>query len=556
MAQNMGFGSAVTGFGTGYLNALRQGRSEQSSLLSAKLRKDALDQKKQEASAAGSLRAMQMEDLIDARKDRRDAAKDRTANATNKLLFGANAKVSDFYAKMQPIIATMDPAQRKTTHDSMRASVRGMLTAGGMKPEDADGYAESLIKPYGMQLEDETVEVNMGPNMTEQGLMSSGVVPQSSMNAQLGGDAPAPGQATDWQMQQDGTYGRVGSQRLDPNLRAMMGMQNYLGNMGQNMAATAAGGRNPSTGTPGGYDFQQYQDPTYGVTEQRQGVTKTMPATATYGIDLKNQSLIGKNNASTELTKVRTQQLNDLFPDQAAFLKQKVASLGANIKNVETRTKFIGLNYELELRKHAAQTAHQQAMIAIEGGQLSNAQQNLALRKVGLRMKAIIDPERIINNGAAIISDLTRAMGVKGADVPALKQQIAMVRAEQKRMKEFQHTTTSDPRKLLDAQYVSSVLANTVGRASPELQAQLQGEYGLTKSPTAMYDRMLGTLPFDSPFYDSEDWGENDYMGNSEDVPIWNPMARAAQTMQGRMTGGAGRRPISSPNGGIPGFTR
>jgi hypothetical protein len=162
---------------------------------------------------------MQMEDLIDARKDRREAAKDRAATATNKLLFGANAKVSDFYAKMQPIIATMDPAQRKTTHDSMRASVRGMLTAGGMKPEDADSYAESLIKPYGMQLQDETVEVNMGPNMTEQGLMSSGIVPQSSMNAQLGGAAPAPGQATDWQMQQDGTYGRVGSQRLGPSVR-------------------------------------------------------------------------------------------------------------------------------------------------------------------------------------------------------------------------------------------------------------------------------------------------------------------------------------------------
>jgi hypothetical protein len=550
MAQNMGFGSAVTGFGTGYLNALRQGRSEQSSLLSAKLRKDALDQKKQEASAAGSLRAMQMEDLIDARRDRRDAAKDRTANATNKLLFGANAKVSDFYAKMQPIIATMDPAQRKTTHDSMRASVRGMLTAGGMKPEDADGYAESLIKPYGMQLQDETVDVPVAPNMEKEGLLSRGIIPESSVGS-LGAQTPELGQATPFSLQPDGTYGRVGKFAMDPTLRNMAGMVEVLKSNPAQLAYNASqGGRKPQEG------FSQFAPSAYGATEQRSALTEQMPATATYGIDLKNQSLIGKNNASTELTKVRTQQLQDLFPDQAAFLKQKVASLGANIKNVETRTKFIGLNYELELRKHAAQTAHQQAMAAIQSGQLSNAQQNLALRKVGLRMKAIIDPERIINNGAAIISDLTRAMGVKGADVPALKQQIAMVRAEQKRMKEFQHTTTSDPRKLLDTQYVSSVLADTVGKASPELQAQLQSEYGLTKSPTAMYDRMLGTLPFDSPFYDSEDWGENDYMGNSEDVPIWNPMAGAAQTMQGRMTGGAGRRPISSPNGGIPGFTR
>jgi hypothetical protein len=508
MAQNMGFGSAVTGFGTGYLNALKQGRSEQSSLLSAKLRKDALEQKKQEATAAGSLRALQMEDLIDARRDRRDAAKDRTANATNKLLFGANAKVSDFYAKMQPIIATMDPAQRKTTHDSMRASVRGMLTAGGMKPEDADGYAESLIKPYGMQLEDETVEVNMGPNMTEQGLMSSGIVPQSSMNAQLGGDAPAPGQATDWQMQQDGTYGRVGSQRLDPNLRAMMGMQNYLGNIGQNMAATAAGGRNPSTGAPGGYDFQQYQDPTYGVTEQREGVTKTMPATATYGIDKKNQSIIDKNNASTRMTTVKTDQLVSLYPDQAALLKKKVEALGAGIKNTETRTKFIGLNYDLELRKHAAREAYQRAMTAIQGGQLSVAQKNLALREIGMRIKTIIDPTRIMVNTGAIIADLTKAKGVKGADIPTIDKQIARAKQVQQQMMEFRALGTQPTQAITDANYLGNMLADTLGSTA------LGQTMGFSSDPSEERMKLLGGLPMQNPWEDPFAMSDEDYEDN------------------------------------------
>ena len=543
MAQNMGFGSAVTGFGTGYLNALKQGRSEQSSLLSAKLRKDALEQKKQEATAAGSLRALQMEDLIDARRDRRDAAKDRTANATNKLLFGANAKVSDFYAKMQPIIATMDPAQRKTTHDSMRASVRGMLTAGGMKPEDADGYAESLIKPYGMQLQDETIDVNMGPDMTKDGLMSSGMVPQSSINAQLGGAAPAPGQSTDWQIQPDGTWGRVGTQALDTTTRSYLGMQNYLGNMGQNMLATAAGGRDPS----GGRGFQQYQDPTFGITEQRQGVTKTMPATATYGIDKKNQSIIAKNDASTRMATVKTDQLVSLFPDQAAFLKKKVEALGAGIENTKTRTKFMGLNYDLELRKLAAQTAHQNAMTAIQGGQLSVAQQNLALRQVGLRMKAIIDPNRIGANAGAIIADLTQAKGKlpKGASSAVLDQQIARMQQLQKNMKTFEIMSTQSPQDLANANKLAQVLGE--GMQGLGILGQLSGVSPDTDAMRMqLYGGMAPQSAFEDPFMTDDDYyGEQDAFGN-------HPLAYPGQAARAFNTGGTGSRPMS-PNGmGIP----
>lgn len=502
MAQNMGFGSAITGFGSGYLNALRQGRSEQSSLLSAKLRKDALDQKKQEAAAAGSLRALQMEDLIDARKDRREAAKDRTAAATNKLLFGANAKVSDFYAKMQPTIATMDPAQRKTTHDSMRTSVRGMLVAGGMKPEDADAYAESLIKPYGMQLEDETVDVNMGPDMTKDGLMSSGMVPQSSINAQLGGAAPAPGQSTDWQMQPDGTWGRVGTQALDTTTRSYLGMQNYLGNMGQNMLATAAGGRDPQEG------FQQYQDPTFGITEQRQGVTQKMPATATYGIDKKNQSIIDKNNASTRMATVKTDQLVSLYPDQAALLKRKVEALGAGIKNTETRTKFIGLNYELELRKHAAREAYQRAMTAIQGGQLGVAQKNLALREVGMRIKTIIDPTRIIANSGAIIADLSKARAVKGADTATIDKQIARAKQVQQQMMEFRALGTQPTQAITDANYLGNMLADTLGSTA------LGQTMGFSSDPSEERMKLLGGLPMQNPWEDPFAMSDEDYEDN------------------------------------------
>lgn len=508
MAQNMGFGSALTGFGSGYLNALRQGRSEQNSLISAKLRKDALEQKKQDSEAAASLRALQVEDLIDARKDRREAAKDRAQNATNKLLFGANAKVADFYTKMQPVIATMDPAQRKTTHDSMRTSVRGMLVAGGMKPEDADGYAESLIKPYGMQLQDETVDLNMGPDMTDQGLMSSGVVPQTSIDAQLGGAAPSPGQSTDWQMQQDGSWGRVGTQRLDPNLRAMMGMQNYLGDIGQNMLATTLGGRNPATDKKGGYDFQQYQDPTYGVTEQRQGVTKTVPATATYGIDKKNQSIIDRNNATTGLTNLKTEQLAKLFPDQAALLRKKVEALGAGIKNTETRTKFIGLNYDLELRKHAARQAYQRAMVAIGQGNLTNAQKNTALREVGMRIKSIIDPTRIMVNTGAIIADLTKAKGVKGADIATIDKQIARAKQVQQQMMEFRALGTQPTQAITDANYLGNMLVDSLG------STPLGQTMGFSSDPSEERMKLLGGLPMQNPWEDPFAMSDEDYEDN------------------------------------------
>lgn len=533
MAQNMGFGSALTGFGTGYLNALRQGRSEQNSLISAKLRKDALDQKKQESAAAGALRALQVEDLIDARKDRREAAKDRAQNATNKLLFGANAKVADFYTRMQPHISAMNPDQRKTTHDSMRASVRGMLTAGGMKPEDADAYAEQLIKPYGMQLQDETVDVNLGPNMTKEGLISSGVVPQQSVDMQLGGNAPAPGQSTDWQMQPDGTWGRVGTQALDKTTRSYLGMQNYLGNMGQNLLATAVGGRDPNQG------FQQYQDPTFGVTEQRQGITKTVPATATYGIDPKTQAAIDKSNAATKLTNVKTDQLVRLFPDQAALIQKKVEALGAGIQNTKEKTKFLGLNYELELRKHAAREAYQRAMVAIGQGNLTNAQRNTALREVGMRIKSIIDPTRIQANAGAIISDLNQAMSKPGADKAGLQQQIARVKSIQESMMEFSKLATQPTQAITDANYLGHMLADSLG-STPLGQVM-----GVPSNAADMRMRLLGGLPpqnpWEDPFaMDDADYEDNDFFYGT------SPLSQPASNWMGmNLRGGASPRGAS-----------
>lgn len=548
MAQNMGFGSALTGFGTGYLNALKQGRSEQSTLLNAKLRKDALAQRKSEAAATNSLRSMQVADLLDARADRRQAGKDRAVNAGNKLLFGAHAKVSDFYTKMQPNIAAMNPEQRKTTHDSMRASVRGMLVAGGMDPKTADEQAESIIKPYGAALQDEMVDVSVGPDMSNEGLMSQGMVPQSSVDAQFRGAGPAPGTNTGFQLQPDGTYGRVGTHALDKPERSYLGMQNYLGDMGNNLFQTALGGRDPS----GGRGFQQYQDPTIGLTEQRAGITKSVPAAATYGIDPKTQSLIEKNNAGTGLAKVRTEQLIKLFPDQAAFLKKRVEALGANIREKDTRTKFIGLNYDLEVRKLAAQTAHQKAMESIQSGQLSNAQQNTALRKIGLRLKSIIDPERILVNSAAIISDLQKARLAKDADKPAIDAQIARLQKEQVTMKALSHIT-DDPRKLSDMDYMAKIFAGQVGQMSPEMQTDV-AKFGLSPSPYKMYDTMLGNSNYQNPFYDSEDWSEQDYMDNSALIPGFNGYAAAAAA-NGRPNPLL-RNPRTQPNGGIPGFTR
>lgn len=527
MAQNMGFGSALTGFGTGYLNALKQGRSEQSTLLNAKLRKDALAQRKSEAAAANSLRSMQVADLLDARADRRQAGKDRAVNAGNKLLFGAHAKVSDFYTKMQPNIAAMNPEQRKTTHDSMRASVRGMLVAGGMDPKTADEQAESIIKPYGAALQDEMVDISVGPDMSKEGLMSQGMVPQSSVDAQFRGAGPAPGTNTGFQLQPDGTYGRVGTHALDTPERSYLGMQNYLGDMGNNLFQTALGGRDPS----GERGFQQYQDPTIGLTEQRAGITKSVPAAATYGIDPKTQSLIEKNNASTGLTKVRTQQLVDLFPDQAAFLKKKVEALGAGIKNTETRTKFIGLNYDLELKKHAAREAYQRAMTAIQGGQLSVAQKNLALREIGMRIKTIIDPTRIMVNTGAIIADLSKARAVKGADTVTIDKQIARAKQVQQQMMEFRALGTQPDQAISDATSLGRMLGEGMGGLG--ILGQLSG---IPSNAADARMQILGGLPmqnpWDDPLMSDEDYYDNqDFFGTS-------PLSEPGQNWRNFNSGG------------------
>jgi len=534
MAQNMGFGSALTGFGTGYLNALRQGRSEQNSLISAKLRKDALDQKKQDSAAAAALRALQVEDLIDARKDRREAAKERAQNATNKLLFGANAKVADFYTKMQPVIATMDPAQRKTTHDSMRTSVRGMLVAGGMKPEDADSYAESLIKPYGMQLQDEMVDVPVGPDMSKEGLLTSGAVSPSSLMQTYGSQAPEVGKSTDWQLGDDGTYTRAGQFAIDPSLRNYMGMQHVLSSDPVGLAFNAVqGGRNPTEG------FSQFAPSTYGAVEQRRAETKQMPASATYGINAKDKSIIARNNAATGLTNVKTQQLIDLYPDQAALLKKKVEALGAGIENTKTKTAYIGLNYDLELRKHAAREAYQRAMVAIGQGNLTNAQRNTALREVGMRIKSIIDPTRIQANAGAIIADLTNAMSKPGADKAGLQKQIARMKSIQEGMMEFSKLATQPTQAITDANYLGNMLADSIG-STPLGQVM-----GISSNPADVRMQLLGGLPPQNPWEDpfamsDEDYEDNDFFYGTS--PLSQP---ASAWMNMNLRGGASPRGAS-----------
>lgn len=534
----MGFGSAFTGFGSGYINALKQGRSEQNSLLNAKLRRDALQEKKRENQASGTLRALQLEDLIDAKKDRREATLDRNKNTTNKLLFSASAKVSDFYTKMQPHIAAMNPDQRKTTHDSMRSSVRGMLVAGGFDPESADEQALSMIKPYGTSLEDEMTDVNVGPDMTNEGLMSRGVVPQSSLTNQFGGNAPMPDTDTEFQIQNDGTYGRVGTRRIDPSLRAYMGMQNYLGDMGNNLVRTAAGGRTPDTTKPNG-GMQQYQDPTYGVTEQRQGIVKSVPATAAYGIDKKTQTTIDKNIASTRFTTVRTNQLEALFPDQQNLLKAKVLSIGASIQDKAVQTSLRSLNYDLDLREFAAKKVHQAATTAIARGNLDEKQKNTALRAANLRMKSIIDPERIRVNSSAIIGKLTAERTKDGADTAAIDAEITKLYIIQKRMADYEAVNTQPRQARTDANLIANNVANTFGSVIPSLSDVDRNRSNL-----------LGALPMPNMYEDVDNWSDDDYVDNGDTYGT-SPLAAIAERWRNfsPRTAAPTRRPSSR---GVP----
>lgn len=58
MAVSSGFGSAFTGFGSGYMNALRQGQSERSNLINAKLKREEINRKLAEDKANDAFRTL------------------------------------------------------------------------------------------------------------------------------------------------------------------------------------------------------------------------------------------------------------------------------------------------------------------------------------------------------------------------------------------------------------------------------------------------------------------------------------------------------------------
>jgi hypothetical protein len=297
------------------------------------------------------------------------------------------------------------------------------------------------------------------------------------------------------------------------------------------------GGLKPQEG------FSQFAPSAYGATEQRSALTKQVPATATYGMDELTRSQVGKNDASTGLTKVRTQQLVELFPEQQRFYKTRNDNLVSQIKDRDIRTKLAGLGYELDLRKHAAQVAYQKAMTAVAQGNLTNAQKNTAMREVGMRIKTIIDPARIQTNAGAVIADLTQAMSKPGADVAALKQQIARVKSIQESMMEFSRVSTQPDQAVSDATNLGRMLADTLG-GSPLGQLA-----GISSDPAINRMSLLGNLPMQNPWNDPYEYDDQDYY-DSQMMYGQAPLAQPGLNLRNFNSGGMGYRPAPmSPNG-------
>jgi hypothetical protein len=258
-----------------------------------------------------------------------------------------------------------------------------------------------------------------------------------------------------------------------------------------------------------------------------------MPASATYGIDPKTQSLIDKNKATTGLTNVRTQQLVELFPEQSRYMKTRNDNLVSQIKDRGVRTQLAGLGYDLDMRKHAAQVAHQNVMASIAQGNLTNAQKNTALREVTLRVKSIIDPTRIIANTGAIIGDLNKALTTKGADVVGIKKQLARMQQIQQQMMEFSKLGTQPDQAISDATTLGRMIGEDMGGLG--ILGQLGG---IPSNAIDARMQMLGGLPMQNP-YDDPNMSDDDYYDN-QDMYGTSPLSQFGQNYRSFMSGTTG----------------
>lgn len=558
MAQSSGFGSAFTGFGSGYLNALRQGQSERNSLINAKLKREEINRKKAEDDANASFRTLQKAYMMENQAARNnyltaqaDTNKDKLRNQT---LYNATRLLTAHMPRIQGIT---DPTQNEAERAAVRNAVGSVLsTSGHFKPEEIDSITQSWLPSIGTAVRGSMQTVNRLGDIDPTKTTSMSYTDALKQFGNV-----APGRNTFVKNSPDGTpMGQdIQVTQRDPSLIAMSGAQNWYG---KNPAQTQPTLTDPlgmrgfqswmqgPKDARGNQDFQGQATP-----DQRFDVTSTprsvyqeqVPVTARTGLGDVDQAKVDFSNANTANLTQRTQLAAKAFPMEMAKIKAYVDNTYDLMgdRKIANRFKEKELNFrlhQLQVQSDLTRAGHdiQRVSNAIRQGQLTVSQGQLELAKLMRPQELVGGMQRTITIAKQFLSEKEKTYAGKSnpkqtEEIKALRSQIADMDTAVKNLDRFSKQSTTDPRAWQDAaKYIldfsdrfnklpdGTMLIDKAGANLPNRSALVAG--GIDAAGRSLpfmpqnvgyrggYDRLPGTFgPMMNPYFD---YSIDDRMGD------------------------------------------
>ncbi len=576
MAVSSGFGSAFTGFGSGYLNALRQGQSERSNLINAKIKREEINRKGLEDKANNEFRNLQkaymIENQANMSKYRTDQAETSKDKLRNQTIYNATRLMT---AHMPRLNSITDPLQAEAERAAVRNSVGSILsTSGHFKPEEIDSIAQSWLPSIGSEVQGSRRTVSrigdIDPTKTKD-------INYADVLKQFGNIGPGrttlPMQGPDGlPMAQD-----INVTPRDPYQVAMSGQENMI-NRGVNTAPTSfnpmdiTGIKSYLKGTDvrNNNDFQGAARP-----EQRFDATSTpremyqeqVPVTARTGLSDVDQAKVALSNATTANTAQRTELAKAAFPLEMKKIGAYIDTAYAGINNIAVQNRFkekelnfrvLQLNTQSDLTR--AGHAIQRVANDIASKRLSVSEGQLQLARTLRPQEVMSGLDRTITIAKQFLTEKVTALGGKKEtpDMKSLREQINGMVTARSKLNTFSTQNSTNPQAwqdiaeaVLRSADLNNTLPNGTKLVDPKTGQRLEGPQRSQAIGNAIEQR--GTaLPFNpqNPLYRGGyenlpgTFGPNmnpDYYYGGDDMDYTGAFGQSQLPATGGAGGGLGR---------------
>lgn len=527
MAFNSGLGSAIQGFGKGYLSALQFGERQKQGYMNTKLKQDDLTFRKNQALSDAAFKQFQIRDAIEAAQERRDNAKLTAQDREKALRNQAGIAASNALNEDLKMISGLQGPDQIRAWNTARARQTQIL-GDVLTPEELQKHLENTLPQPGAPI----------PGMTQQGFVAGAPMGDSRL-LDVGKFESAqgplePGKPRTFQDPTNNTFTQVGRSPFDPRADAARRVMSAgLGgfnpaNMGQLGAAISSMYQPAASGIPSSqsdFGYEQGLKPEVGQ----------VPVIANYKLGAIDQANIDAKNVGTETKKFNLGVLQENRPQiiSQAALKTKTMVEGLNDKifNREYKKNLMEINTaKLQLAQMLGN-----ASIKINNAKLAQGDKRLAIAETMAQIKAAYDPLRMAQ-ATELSSSRLRETASK---LPTNSQQYVDI---QKTLQALQ----KDKQRFLALHFMS---ADQTGVMMDNMAGLMSD--GMTED--AAFEKLLGFAPNGTvagnafiPVANPQYTGRRNNIDRNTYSPGTNPSAKKAATYMDAQRAG---NPLNLPGG-------